>query len=182
MSDLDEIRSLVIDDLIVGAVGGKLEMSPADIETMISDKVHDLFDSQGELGISYTMDELNAGQSWWLIEALGMDHYDAEGNVLPPVTFQTPSESVPAEGQPSEGDGTTTMSSPIEQSAVDMVASQAIAPDATNVQINEVRGGIGAVGYFAILILVSIIFYIFRKSRQMSRLPRKNISPFDNMT
>ena len=154
-------------------------MSPEEIESMLTEKVQELFESQSELGISYTMEELNAGQSWWLIEALGMDHHDAEGNVLPPVTVQPSSTIEPVEGQASEG---TTISSPLEQSAVDTIASQAIASESTNVQINEVRGGIGAGGYFAILILMSIIFYIFRKSRQMVRPARKNLSPFDNMT
>ena len=78
---------------------------------MMTDKVHDLFESQGELGISYTMEELNAGQSWWLIEVLGMPHYDAEGNVLSPVNVSPSSIIEPTEVQTSEP---TTISSPIE--------------------------------------------------------------------
>lgn len=65
---------MVIDDLIVGAVGGSISVPPEEIERMMTDKIGDLYTQQGDLDINYTMEELNAGQSWWLIEVLGFEH------------------------------------------------------------------------------------------------------------
>ena len=82
MSDLNELRPLVVDDIIVEAAAGKFpQMTPRDVLIMMNDKVHNVFDNQKLLDVEYTLNELVIGQDYWVNTLLdrpvrGLNGYD----------------------------------------------------------------------------------------------------------
>ena len=82
MSDLNELKPLVVDDIIVEAAAGKFsQMTPRDVTVMMNEKVHNVFDNRKLLDIEYSLDELVLGQDYWVNTLLdrpvrGLNGYD----------------------------------------------------------------------------------------------------------
>ena len=82
MSDLNELKPLVVDDIIVEAAAGKFsQMTPRDVTIMMNEKVHNVFDNRKLLDVEYSLDELVIGQDYWVNTLLdrpvrGLNGYD----------------------------------------------------------------------------------------------------------
>ena len=67
MSDLDELRPFLIDDILIQAAAGKLEgFSQSDIVNQIQTKVQTIDEKQETLGIDYSTDELTIAMDYWI--------------------------------------------------------------------------------------------------------------------
>ena len=62
MSDLDELKPFVIDNLILEAAAGDLDyMTPQEVANIMTKKLGIIYENQSTLDINYTMDELIQG-------------------------------------------------------------------------------------------------------------------------
>ena len=67
MSDLDELKPFLIDDMVIAAAAGKINgMSGQDVANLMTNKITTVFEIQEALNIDYTMDELVVAQDYWV--------------------------------------------------------------------------------------------------------------------
>ena len=166
MSDLNELKPLVVDDIIVEAAAGKFEsMTSRDVQIMMNEKVHNVFDNKKILEIEYSLDELVLGQDYWVNTLLdrpvrGLNGYDPR--VASEEEFKVdvvePISSGPEGYKPAAIDVTDSIVKP------------------SSGKIEESAGGLGVTGFFTIMIILSIIFYVIRKFKEIAQLSRHDKS------